>query len=132
MQDKKIVYTDGVFDLFHVGHIRMFKKALAFGNFLIAGVISDKDCESYKRTPVVDEKSRAEMIMHCRLVDRVIENAPLVLTKEFILENKIDIVVHGDDSAQTDFFKVPIEMGIMRYVPYDKTTSTTSIIKSLK
>lgn len=124
---KRIVYVDGCFDLFHVGHVRLFQKARAFGDYLIAGVISDKDVRSYKRDPIISEQDRALVVAACSLVDRVIVNSPLVLTREFLDENRIDIVVHGDDDPQTEFFKACGER--MRYVPYDTHTSTSDIIK---
>ena len=58
------------------------------------------------------------MLRHCKIVDEVIENPPLVITKDFIQNNSIDLVVHADDSKQEVFFKIPIELGIMKYVPY--------------
>ena len=126
------IYVDGVFDLFHIGHINLLKKAKKFGDILVVGVISDKDTESYKRTPVINHENRIRMLEECSIVDEVIQTPPLVLTKEFIINNKIDLVIHADDSKQEEFFKVPIEMGIMRYVPYTKTISTTKIIKRIK
>ncbi len=121
------VYVDGCFDMFHPGHVRLFQKARAFGDYLIAGVISDKDVKSYKRETIIHEDDRAFMIASCRLVDKVIPNSPLVLTAEFLKEHEIDIVVHGDDDPQTSFFQVCGDK--MRYVPYDKTISTTGIIR---
>ena len=47
----KRVYVDMVGDLFHIGHINMFKQARELGDYLIVGVHSDKAVESYKRTP---------------------------------------------------------------------------------
>ena len=52
------VYTSGVFDLFHVGHLSVFKKAKQFGDYLIVGVHSDQDVESYKRTPIISCEQR--------------------------------------------------------------------------
>jgi rfaE bifunctional protein nucleotidyltransferase chain/domain len=124
---KRIVYVDGCFDLFHVGHVRLFEKAKAFGDYLIAGVISDKDVKSYKREPIISEEDRAQVVAACSLVDRVIVNSPLILTREFLEKHKIDIVVHGDDDPQTEFFKACGDR--MRYVPYDQHISTSAIIK---
>lgn len=126
------VYVDGVFDLFHIGHINLLKKAKEYGDILIVGIITDKDTESYKRTPIIEHKNRIEMLRHCKIVDEVIENPPLVITKDFIQNNSIDLVVHADDSKQEAFFKIPIELGIMKYVPYTASISTTKIINKIK
>ena len=129
------VYVDIVGDLFHIGHINLFKKARAlFSNpYLIVGVHSDKDVESYKRIPVICQEQRYEMIRCCRLVDEVIESAPLTITKEYIEQHKIDYVVHGNDFSESLNMqhKVAIEMKIVKYVEYTKGISTTEIINRI-
>ena len=84
------VYVDMVADLFHSGHVNFLKQAKECGDYLIVGVHSDKDVASYKRKPIIGEKNRCEMIKSCRYVDKVINNAPLMITKEFIDYNEID------------------------------------------
>ena len=115
-------------DLFHYGHISFFQKARELGDYLIIGVHSDKTVSDYKRTPVIKEYERYEMIKNCRLVDEVIEDAPYETTEEFIVKNKIDLVVSGDDHVFASFHKDPIRMGIMKYVQYTHSVSSTSII----
>ena len=68
------VYVDGVFDLYHRGHLESFKyiKSEEFSKLmniksnihLIVGVVSDKDCESYKRKPIINELDRLELIKY--------------------------------------------------------------------
>lgn len=128
------VYVDIVGDLFHIGHINLFKQAREFGDYLIVGVHSDYSVESYKRKPIFTEEDRYELIKNCSLVDEVIENAPLVLTKEYIDKNKIDVVVHGNDKSSHfgGQHKVPLDMGIMKYVSYTEGISTSEIIERIK
>ena len=128
------VYVDMVADLFHSGHVNFLKQAKECGDYLIVGVHSDKDVASYKRKPIIGEKNRCEMIKSCRYVDEVVDNAPLMITKEFIDYNEIDFVIHGDDinSNFIDFYKVPVQLGVMKYVPYTKGISTSEIIKRIK
>ena len=128
------VYVDMVADLFHTGHINFLKQSKSKGDYLIVGIHSDKDVASYKRMPVIDENNRCKMVKSCRYVDEVIKDAPLVITEEFIKKNKIDFVVHGDDinNKFMDFYKVPMKMGIMKYVPYTRGISTSQIIKRIK
>jgi len=136
------VYFDGVWDLFHVSHLKFIQRVRAdaaeyFGLpperiCFIAGIVSDKDVESYKRTPICNQGQRGRMMQYCRLIDRVVPNSPLIITEQFVDEYAIDLVYHGDDSAQLGFFKVPIQKKMMRYVPYDDEQSTTKIIETIQ
>ena len=128
------VYADIVGDLFHVGHINLFKQAKEFGDYLIVGVHSDSSVQSYKRKPIFSEQDRYEIVRNCSIVDEVIEDAPLVLTREYIGDNKIDVVVHGDDKSPhfEVQHKVPLEMGIMKYMKYTDGISTSEIIDRIK
>jgi len=128
----KRVYSDIVGDLFHIGHINMFKQAREYGDYLVVGVHSDNTVESYKRKPIISENDRYEIVKNCKLVDEVIIDAPLVITQDYIKENKIDVVIHGDDNLFSENYKIPIEMGIMKYVKYTKGISTSEIIKRMQ
>lgn len=128
------VYADVVGDLFHIGHLNLFRQAKEFGDYLIVGVHSDKSVKSYKRTPVFNERDRYDLIQNCRLVDEVVKDAPLILSKDFIEKNSIDVVVHGDDKSVhfEEQHKVPLEMGLMKYLKYTEGISTTQIIEKIK
>jgi choline-phosphate cytidylyltransferase len=138
----KIVYTDGIFDLFHRGHIEYLKLCKnIFSNeedvFLIVGIVNDKDASGYKRIPIYNENDRYEIIKNIKCVDKIIKDAPLIITEDFMLENKIDYVIHsfsnaGDEGAQDEFFKVPIQMGKFKKIQYYSSISTTDIIKRIK
>lgn len=130
----KRVYADIVGDLFHAGHIEFFKKAKECGDYLIIGVLSDEDVESYKRVPILTLQERAAVISACRYVDEVVVAPPLRLTKEWIEEHEIDLVVHGDDfnpDLLMDQYGASIEMGIFKAVPYTPGISTTNIIQRI-
>lgn len=131
------VYLDGVFDLFHRGHLESIKKCMKFGNDIVVGIVSDKDALSYKRLPIINESDRVEIIKNLKIVNSVIFPCPLVISKEFIIENNIDIIVHGffdneDYEKQKSFFRIPIEMGIFRKIEYYNKISTTEIINKIK
>ena len=128
------VYVDMVADLFHVGHINLMKSAKNIGGYLIVGVHSDTDTARYKRQPIICEEDRYEIVANCKLVDEVIKGAPLLITEDFIKKNKIDFVVHGDDvsAAVKDQHRVISKLGIVKYVPYTKGTSTTDIISKIR
>ena len=135
------VYIDGVWDIGpHVAHLNFMQQVKKCATeetgdtdvVLVVGVISDADAASYKRPPIVNEAHRAQCVAAVRCVDCVVNNAPLVLTEKFLSEHGIDLVFHGDDSKQEEFFAACIRMGIMRYISYDVArtgVSTTQLIE---
>jgi len=130
----KRVYVDIVGDLFHAGHVEFFKKAKAFGDTLIVGVLDDEVVEGYKRTPVLTLEERVKMVEACKYVDEVIVAPPLRLTDAMVEELKIDFVVHGDDFNKAlleDQYGVALRRGIFRTVPYTPGISTSEIIQRI-
>lgn len=133
------VYVDGVFDLFHYGHVRLFKQVkeyfeTKFPNqniHIISGVITDEDVMKYKRKPIMTFDERKEVLESCKYIHQVVDGE-LYITDEFLNTHKVDYVVHGNDSSQSDFYKIPIEKGIMVYLKYTNTISTTNIINRIK
>jgi len=129
------IYVDMVGDLFHFGHVNLLKQARELGDYLIVGVHSDKVVESYKRLPIMTMEERIATIFSCRYVDEVIPNAPLSIDLKWINKHNIDMVVHGNDVSEglsQNWYKVPIEMGILHLIPYTSGISTTDIIKRCK
>ena len=121
------VYVDGVFDLFHAGHVRLLQQARELGDELVVGVVTDADAMTYKRAPLLTYPERVEVVRACRYADKVVE-AQLVLDAPFLEKHRIHKVVHGDDCSQSDFCAVPLELGIMHYLPYTRGISTTDIM----
>lgn len=137
MQNKNIVYIDGVFDLFHRGHLESLKKAKNFVKncYLIVGVVSDEDAENYKRKPIISFDDRCEIIKSINIVDDVICGCPLVVTMDFINKHNINYVVHGfsnnSDWEKQKLFFEPIKNYFSTIEYYDKI-STTDIISNIK
>lgn len=139
---KKIVYVDGVFDLFHRGHLESIIKAKNVLNdpdntYLIVGVVSDSDCESYKRNPIINELDRVEIIKNIKHVDKVIFPCPMIVTMDFVKSNNIDLVVHGfcndaDREKQKIYFEEIKLNGLFKEIDYYSKISTTDIIKKIK
>lgn len=93
------IYCDGVFDLFHLAHMRMFEQAKkSLGSIdkvhLIAGVCSDELVHQFKGKTVMDHRLRCESVRHCRWVDEVLPDAPWVLTDDYLTLHQIDFVAH--------------------------------------
>ena len=135
--NKKIVYCDGTFDLFHSGHIQFLKSCKEMGDYLILGVISDENVLSYKLTPILPLKDRVTILQHIDFVDEVVANCSFQpLSNEFLEEKKIDVVVYASEDGQpcwTSHYQEAIKKNIMKYVAYGKDNlSTSKIIEKIK
>jgi cytidyltransferase-like protein len=129
------VYADMVGDLFHHGHVRFLERARKLGDMLVVGVHSDEVVAEYKRTPVMTMAERIQVIAACQFVDEVIPDAPLRITREFVEEHEIDLVVHGDDldeEALGMMYGIPRDMGILTLVPYANGISSTAIMERVR
>lgn len=134
------IYNDGVFDVIHRGHIEFFKlvKKLYPSSYLIVGVISDKDVESYKRIPIYSEDDRYEIINSIKYVDEVIFKSPMIINEEFIKDKKLDLMVHAfsnikeKDDQMEKYFQPSIKLNIFKELPYYNKISTTQIINKIK
>eukprot|EP00928_Gymnodinium_smaydae_P074814 TRINITY_DN5782_c0_g1_i3.p1 TRINITY_DN5782_c0_g1~~TRINITY_DN5782_c0_g1_i3.p1 ORF type:complete len:532 (-),score=81.95 TRINITY_DN5782_c0_g1_i3:186-1727(-) len=134
------VYCDGVYDLCHVGHKNLFRKALTLGNRLFVGVVGDEDANNYKRPPVMTAAERCAEVASCKCVTKVIPNAPCFgMTEEFIKKHKIHICAFGQEYLERypnpdddPYYKVPRKMGIA--VPMSRTEglSTSDLIKRIQ
>lgn len=97
-RNKKIVFTNGCFDILHVGHITLFRKARELGDLLIVGVNTDASIRRIKgeKRPIVSERERAHILSALEPVDYVVlfdQDTPLELIKSI----KPDILVKGSD-----------------------------------
>lgn len=132
-----VIYIDGIFDMFHRGHLEALRKAKTLRNdvHLIVGIVGDEDAKEYKRDPLFNEEDRYQIISSLKCVDQVIFPAPLIVTKSFLSKYKIDIVTHGfsnkeDYNKQKDFYKECSD--IFEMIPYYSHASTTNYIDKIK
>ena len=126
------VYADMVADLFHYGHIEFLRQVSCMGDYVLVGINADDVAEVYKRKPIQSMQQRIASVIACQYVDEVIPNAPWLFDPTWIEKYDINLVVHGDDYSderQRHMYKVPMERGIFRTVPYTKGISTTEIIR---
>lgn len=98
------VFVSGVWDLFHVGHIRILKRAKALGEYLIVAVNTDRKAEFYKRKPVFPEDQRLELVRSLRCVDEAFL-LDIMDFKPSVLKYHINIIVHGDDCVRARYLK---------------------------
>ena len=92
------IFCDGVFDLFHIGHLNHLKKIREHFDetiYLIVGVINDNISTPYKRKPIFNEKKRSQILNSCMYTDKVILMDNLIITEKFLNKHKIDFVVHA-------------------------------------
>ena len=133
---KIIGYTAGVFDLFHIGHLNLIKKAKENCDFLIVGVNSDELVKEYKnKTPIIPEEERLEIIKSLKSVDKAV----LVNTRDKLdayNKYKFNRIFVGDDwKKHPSYIEAakklePYNVELM-FFPYTKTTSSTLIRKVL-
>merc|ERR1712176_977373 len=90
-----VVYIDGVFDLFHIGHIAALKKAKELGTFLYVGLYDDETVRSRKGQyfPLMNLQERVLTVLSCKYVDDVLIGAPWKITKQVLLSLNVKVVV---------------------------------------
>ena len=137
MKKKLIIgYTTGVFDLFHIGHVKILQKAKSLCDKLIVGVSTDNLVKKYKnKKPIIPFSERVEVIRNSRCVDLVVSQNSLDKFKNW-KKLKYDVMFVGDDWYATkkwgDLDKEFRKHGVkIIYLPYTKKTSSTKINKIL-
>lgn len=134
-QDKKIVFTNGCFDILHFGHAKYLKEARRKGDVLVVGVNSDSSVRKIKgnRRPIINEAHRADLIAALESVDFVVifkEETPFRVIKTL----KPDILVKGADWDKKDIVGKDFVLrggGKVYTVKLVKGFSTTDLIKKI-
>ncbi len=133
--DEKIVFTNGCFDILHVGHISCLREAKKLG-YLIVGLNSDNSVRKIKREPINSEEDRKQILESLGFVDEVIifdEKNPINLIKKI----KPDVYIKGGDyttdTINQDERKIIEGYGCqIKFTPMIKEKSTTKIINKIK
>ncbi|MCA6071231.1 MAG: adenylyltransferase/cytidyltransferase family protein [Endomicrobium sp.] len=125
---KRVVFTNGCFDLLHLGHISLFKKAKSLGDVLVVAINSDKSLSCLKgpKRPLVGEKDRARLLLSLKSVDYVVvfgEQTP----KELLRELRPDVLVKGGDYELSEIIGRKYVKRVCRF-PLVKGKSTTNLI----
>jgi rfaE bifunctional protein nucleotidyltransferase chain/domain len=133
---KKIVFTNGCFDILHIGHARYLHEARSLGDHLIVAVNSDRSVRAIKgpERPVTNQEERAEMLAALGCVDSVIifdEDTPLKVI-QYLMP---DILVKGGDWKPEDIVgsnTVIAAGGEVKSIPFVEGSSTTGIINKIE
>jgi len=131
-QNKKIVFTNGCFDILHLGHVKYLQKAKALGDRLIVGVNSNSSVTRLKgpERPVNDEYDRAYLLASLEVVDYVVifeEDTPYELIKKI----KPDVLVKGKDYEGKEVVGSDIAKEV-KLIEFVNGKSTTGIINKVK
>jgi len=130
-KNKKVVFTNGCFDIIHIGHVRYLKEAKGLGDVLIIGLNSDRSVSSIKPDrPINPQNHRAEVLSSLEMVDYVIlfdEETPYELIKLI----QPDVLVKGGDWKKGEIVGSDIARETYS-LPYVEGVSTTGIIERIK
>ena len=138
---KKIIgYTTGVFDMFHIGHLNILKRAKEQCNYLIVGVSTDEVVEKNKnKIPIIAFKDRVEIINSIKYVDKVVPQTSYDVDSkmEFVKNNKVDIMFVGSDWQGTEKWnKIETELKKFNcrvvYLPHTDGISSTKLREIIK
>jgi glycerol-3-phosphate cytidylyltransferase len=126
------VATFGTFDLFHIGHLNMLRRARALGDYLVVGVSSDELNTGKKgRPPVVRLAERLAIVHAVRYVDEVFVEESLDLKADYLRRVRADVLVMGDDWAgRFDHFSSVCRVVYLPRTPEVSTTSLLTVIRS--
>ena len=127
----KKVITFGTFDLFHIGHLNILRRAPELGDYLIVGVSTDKlNYDKKGRNPIYCQNSRAEIIHALQFVDEVFFEESLEKKRDYISKYEADILVMGNDwESRFDEFQDVCEVIYLQRTPSISTTEIIEIIK---
>ena len=130
-EGKRLVFTNGCFDILHVGHVRYLRSARELGDVLLVALNTDQSISRIKPgRPVVSEGQRAEMVASLEMVDYVTlfnEDTPYELIKLL----GPDVLVKGGDWKREEIVGSDIVPETYS-LPYIKGVSTTEIIEKIK
>lgn len=133
----KVGYTTGVFDLFHIGHLNILRRAKEQCEYLIVGVSTDELVQTYKyKVPIVPFEERVEIVSAICYVDRVVPQTSMDKAAAW-QELHFDAIFHGDDWKGSDLYN-DIEVKLhalgvdMVFLPHTDGTSSTLIADKLR
>lgn len=138
--DDKVVYVDGSFDLLHIGHVRILKKARELGTFVVVGIYDDETVEHLRgeHYPLLNVQERVLNILALKYVDEVVIGAPYVVTQQLLNMFNVTIVLKGSETpvdekvdyeiTENDPYQLPKKLGIFKKVWLDCNVTSENLI----
>lgn len=137
MKKYKIGYTTGVFDMFHIGHLNILRRAKEQCEYLIVGVSTDEVVKNYKnKTPIISFEERKQIVEAIRYVDKVVPQESL--DKVSAWKNlHFDVIFHGSDWKNSDMYnnieKEFRKLGVdLVFLPHTDGTSSSILREKLQ
>lgn len=136
MKHYKVGYTTGVYDLFHIGHLNILKRAKERCDYLIVGVSTDEVVESYKgKRPIIPFCERIEIVKAIRYVDEVVPQTSMDKMEAWE-KLHFDALFHGSDWKGSNMYdeieKKLEEVGAdLVFLPHTEGTSSTLLTDKL-
>lgn len=136
MKKYKIGYTTGVFDLFHIGHLNIIKRAKEQCEYLIVGVSTDELVLTYKKKkPVIPFEQRIAIVDALKYVDEVVSQVTMDKLQAWE-KYKFDAIFHGDDwkgsSMYNDIESQFAKLGVdVVFIPHTDGVSSTDIAQRI-
>lgn len=135
--EKTIIgYTTGVFDMFHIGHLNILKRAKEQCDYLIVGVSTDEVVEEYKKkTPIIKFEERIAIVEAIKYVDEVVPQTTMDKMEAW-KQLKFDVMFHGSDWKGSDMYNHIIEkfnnIGVqVIFLPHTEGVSSTLLTEVL-
>ena len=132
MKKYKVGYTTGVFDMFHVGHLNILKRAKEQCDFLIVGVSTDEVVESYKnKSTIIPFQDRCAIVEAIKYVDKVVPQTSMDKMEAY-KKYHFNALFHGSDWKNSDMYnKIAAEMASVGvdvvFLPHTEGVSSTII-----
>lgn len=133
----KIGYTTGVYDMFHIGHLNLLRRAKEQCDYLIVGVSTDECVKTYKhKTPVIPFEDRKAIVEAIQYVDEVVPQENMDKFEAW-QKRHFDVLFHGDDwkgSAMYNEIEAKLKAHGVEFVyfPYTKKISSTKLRETLQ
>lgn len=137
MEKKRIGYTTGVFDMFHIGHLNILRQAKAKCDYLIVGVSTDEVVQQYKhKTPIISFMERMAIVGAIRYVDEVVPQTSMDKMEAW-KKLHFDVMFHGSDWKGSDMYNKIVDefkaVGVeVEFLPHTEGVSSTMLADILQ
>lgn len=131
MKKYKVGFTSGVFDMFHIGHLNIIRRAKEQCDYLIVGVSTDELVWSYKnKTPIIPFEQRVAIVEAIKYIDEVVPQTTMDKLEMWKIKN-FDVMFHGDEWKGTELYNIYEQEFAKVGVSIEYLTHTEGISSSL-